>query len=155
MRASLILCDYAAQDAAGGKAHLMGAGWSVTGPLPTPHAIAAFIKVGWTEANEPHKLVLRLMDSDGSVVSIPGPAGMQSLQFPGNLEVGRPPGLPHGSEIDAMFVLNIGALPLVPGQRYAWQLEIDDEVLATEGFLVRAIPPQMNLPASPGTGEQE
>jgi Family of unknown function (DUF6941) len=155
MRASLILCDYAAQDMAGGKAHLMGAGWSLTGPLPTPHGIAAFIKVGWTEANEPHKLVLRLVDSDGNVVSIPGPAGLQPLEFPGNLEVGRPPGIPHGSEIDATFVLNISALPLVPGQRYMWQLEIDDGVMATEGFFVRAMPPQMGVTTQPPAGGAE
>ena len=38
MRASLVLCDYAAQDVLSGKVHLMGAGWSMTGPClpPTP-----------------------------------------------------------------------------------------------------------------------
>ena len=155
MRASLILCDYAAQDAPGGKAHLMGAGWSVTGPMPTPHGLVAFIKVGWTEANEQHKLILRMVDSDGNVVSIPGPAGQQMLLFPGNLEVGRPAGVPHGSEIDATLVLNIGPVQLMPGQRYAWQLEVDDEVLATEGFLVRALPPQLKLPTAPPDAEPE
>jgi hypothetical protein len=80
------------------------------------------------------------VDGDGTVVTITGPAGPQSIEFPGSLEVGRPPGLPHGSEIDATFVVNIGPLPLVPGQRYEWQLEIDSEVRASEGFYVRAMP---------------
>lgn len=153
MRASLVLCDYATQDSTAGKAHLMGAGWSMTGPAPAPHGIAAFIKVGWTEANEPHKLALRLTDGDGNVVSVPGPAGVQQpLEFPGNLEVGRPPGIPQGSELDALFVLNIGPLPLTPGGRYTWQLEIDNEVVATEGFFVRPTPPQMGVAHPPGGG---
>jgi hypothetical protein len=137
MRATLVLCDYAAQDIPGGKAHLIGAGWSVIGPVPSPHGIAAFVKVGWNEANEAHKFTLRLVDADGSLVSISGPAGPQPLAFQGNLEVGRPPGIPQGSEIDATFVANVGSLPLLPGQRYAWQIEIDGNVVATESFLVR------------------
>ncbi len=140
MRAALVLCDYAAQDVPGGKVHLMGAGWSVTGPMPTSHAVAAFVKVGWDEANLPHRLALRLMDSDGTTVSLPGLAGEQRIEFPGNLEVPRPAGLPHGSEIDATFVVNVGALPLTPGQRYRWELEIDGEVIAAEPFLVRPMP---------------
>lgn len=140
MRASLILADYAAQDTPGGKVHLMGAGWSVTGPAPTTHAVAAFVKVSWDETNVPHAVALRLVDSDGAIVKVPGPEGEQPIEFPGNLEVPRPAGIPHGSEIDATFVVNIGALPLTPGQRYRWELEIDGELRASEPFLARSMP---------------
>jgi hypothetical protein len=141
MRASLLLCDYAAQDAPTGKVHVMGAGWSVTAPVAAaPRAVAVFIKVGWTEANEPHKLMLRLIDADGQVVSVEGPAGKQPLEFQGNLEVGRPPGIPQGSEIDASFVINLTALPLVPGQRFTWELEMDGSGLTSESFYVRPLP---------------
>jgi hypothetical protein len=149
MRAALVLCDYAAQDIAGGKVHLMGAGWSVTGPMPTTHAVAAFVKVGWDEANEKHPLALRLLNSDGQVVTLPGPVGEQRIEFPGNLEVPRPAGIPHGSEIDATFVVNVGALPLTPGQRYRWELEIDGEQRASEPFLVR---PMSTPPGAPASG---
>jgi hypothetical protein len=150
MRASLLLCDYAAQDQPGGKVHMIGAGWSVVGPQPNPHGVAAFIKVAWTEANEPHKLILRLTDSDGQIVAVPGPTGRQPIEFSGNLEVGRPPGLPQGSEIDATFTINLAPLPLIPGQRYVWHLEMDEKVLAEEGFFVRALPPQQTpLPGDP------
>jgi hypothetical protein len=152
MRASLILCDYASQDLAAGKVHMIGAGWSVTGSRPTPQAVAAFIKVGWTEANEAHKLVLRLMDGDGNTVGVPGPAGSQGLEFTGNLEVGRPPGLPQGSEIDATFIMNLSPLPLTPGQRYTWVLEIDDTVQASEGFFVRNLPPSHAAPEPGASG---
>jgi hypothetical protein len=148
MRAALILCDYAAQDTAGGKVHLMGAGWSVTGPMPAAHAVAAFVKVGWDEANEKHPLALRLVDSDSQVITIPGPVGQQRIEFPGNLEVPRPAGIPHGSEIDATFVVNVGPLPLTPGQRYRWELEIDGKRQASEPFLVRPMPGSPGAPAS-------
>jgi Family of unknown function (DUF6941) len=138
MRASLILADYAAQDTPGGKVHLMGAGWSVTGPAPTTHAVAAFVKVSWDETNIQHTVTLRLVNSDGEIVSVPGPEEEQRIEFPGNLEVPRPTGIPHGSEIDATFVVNIGALPLTAGQRYRWELEIDGELRASEPFLVRS-----------------
>lgn len=149
MRASVILCDYATQDTGGGKVHLMGAGWSVTGPAPTTHAVVAFVKVSWEETNIPHPVALRLVNSDGETVTVTRPApaeGEQKIEFPGSLEVPRPAGIPHGSEIDATFVVNIGALPLVPGQRYRWELEIDGELRASEPFLVRA---DAALPAQP------
>jgi hypothetical protein len=150
MRAALVLCDYATQDLAGGKVHLMGAGWSVTGPMPTPHAVAAFIKVGWDEANQPHPLRLRLVDSDGTAVTVPGlGGGTQQVEFPGNLEVPRPADIPHGSEIDASFVVNIGATPLTPGQRYRWELRIGEETLASEPFLVRPLPGQPQATGQP------
>jgi len=142
MRASLILCDSAAQDLAAGKVHMLGAGWSIIGPDPGPHAVVAFIKVGWTEANEPHKLVLRLTDGDGNVVTLPGPASAVPMEFSGNLEVGRPAGVPQGSDIDATFALNMAPLPLAPGQRYRWILEINGDELASEGFYVRKPPQQ-------------
>jgi len=151
MRAALVLCDYAAQDLAGGKVHLMGAGWSVTGPMPTTHAVAAFVKVGWDEANVQHTLRLRLVNSDGEVVALPGPAGAQRIEFPGQLEVPRPAGIPHGSEIDATFVVNVGTLPLTPGQRYRWELAIDDIDQASEPFTVRGTLPLGMMP--PGVSQ--
>lgn len=101
-----------------------------------------FIKVDWTEANEQHKFSLRLVNADGQTVTAEGPAGTQPIEFQGNLEVGRPPGIPQGSEIDASFVVNLGPLPLVPGQRFTWQLEMDTETIAAESFYVRPLSQQ-------------
>ena len=111
--------------------------------VPTAHAVAAFVKVGWDETNEPHPLVLRLVDSDGQTVSVPAATGPgQVIEFPGSLEVPRPARMPHGSEIDSTFVINVGPLPLIPGQRYRWELVIDEKTLASEPFLVRSVPDQ-------------
>ncbi len=153
MRASIVLCDFAEQEQPGGKVHMLGAGWSLTGPAPSPQAVVAFIKVAWTDTNEKHKFVLRLTDSDGQLVTTPGPSGPQPLEFPGMLEVGRPPGIPSGSEIDVNFVVGLQPLQLVPGQRYTWRLEIgegESQVQVSESFMVRqAHAPAAESPAQP------
>ncbi len=148
MRASIILCDFAEQDQIGGKVHILGAGWSLTGPQPAPHAVVVLIKIGWDEANREHEFVVRLTDADGGVVSVLSPAGTQELSFNGKFEVGRPPGIPQGSEIDASFVISLQPVPLAGGQRYTWRLEVDQRERATEGFFVRAAPvlPQHSPP---------
>lgn len=156
MRGALILCDYASQEIPGGKVNIIGAGWSVTAPVPGPRAVAVFIKVAWTEANQPHKFSVRMMDADGRVVTAEGPAGAQGIEFQGNLEVGRPAGIPEGSEIDAQFAINLVQLPLVPGQRYAWQLEIDGTETARESFFVArpaGMPPSQNEESDHQDGE--
>jgi hypothetical protein len=140
MRAILVLCDFAEQDQPGGKVHILGAGWSVTGPLPSAHAVVVLIKVGWSETNRPHDFVLRLTDADANPVSVPSPAGSQVLEFRGQLEAGRQPGIPEGSEIDASFVVQLQPVPLTGGQRYTWRLEINSEEAAAEGFYVRPMP---------------
>lgn len=145
MRASIILCDFAEQDQPGGKVHMLGAGWSITGPQPSQHAVAVLIKVGWNEANRQHDFQLQLMDADANTVSVPSPAGTQALIFNGRFEVGRPPGIPEGSEIDTSFVIGIQPIQLPGGQRYTWRLEIDNEPYAAETFFFRAMP----LPLGP------
>ena len=150
MRASIILCDFAEQDQPGGKVHMLGAGWSITGPQPSAQAVVVVIKVGWTEANRPHGFVLRLTDGDGAVVHVPSPAGTQAMEFAGRLEVGRPAGIPEGSEIDTSFVVPLSPLQLTPGQRSTWRLSFGDEQIASESFYMRPVPqPPMALPPAP------
>src|SRR5258708_28243700 len=141
MRASLILCDFAEPDPLAGKVHMLGAGWSVTGPQPAMQSVVALIKIGWNEANRPVDFVLRLTDGDGAVIHVPGLAGAQAMEFKGRMEVGRPAGIPEGSEIDASFVVPLQPLALTPGQRFTWRLSFDDEEVASESFYVRPLPP--------------
>jgi len=151
MRASIVLCDFAEKGQPGGKVHMLGAGWTVIGPGPSPHAVVVLIKVEWTEANRPHDFVLELLDADSNLVRVPSPAGSQLLRFAGNLEVGRPPGIPEGSEIDTSFVVQLQPLQLNGGQRYRWRLTIDTEETASEAFFVRPAPrPQQPTPPPAG-----
>lgn len=144
MEAHVLLADFAQSDQSG-KVNALGLGWSVTS-TPTPHhAVVAFLKVGWDEANEQHQLILSLLTADGvHAVEVPTPFGPQPLQIEASFEVGWPPGLSRGSSIDHALAINIGqGLPLAPG-RYEWRLQVNG--LAREhwraAFTVRAQPNQ-------------
>ena len=54
-------------------------------------------------------------------------SGPQEIRAAGGFEVGRPPGLAAGTDIDLAVAVTIGPLPLEPGNRYAWHLWIDGE----------------------------
>ena len=80
MKVRLVLADYGQNEAATGKVHLLGAGWSQTaigadGFTPSC-AIALFLEVPWDMCNRPLPVVLELLDEDGRAVSV-GPEGHQ------------------------------------------------------------------------------
>jgi hypothetical protein len=133
---TLMLAD--AAQAVGNKLYILGGGWSITGPDPTPSAIAVHLKVPWNEANEPHRLRLELLDSDGQPVRI----GEEPLAVEAEFEVGRPPGLIRGTPIDLSMAINLGAIALPPGGRYEWRLSIDGHHEADWhlAFSTRAMP---------------
>lgn len=125
MRVTMMLAD-AAQEA-NGKLYILGGGWSVTGPKLPPMAIALKVDVPWTEANRQHEWELVLTDADGRPATVGEEPGAREVRLSGKFEVGRPPGLAAGSDIDLAMAVNVGSLPLQPGRRYAWQLWIDGE----------------------------
>jgi hypothetical protein len=125
MRVTMLLAD-AAQEILG-KLYILGGGWSVTGPDVPPMALAIKLDVPWSDANASHEFELTLVDTDGHVVRVDDELdGTREVRIAGSFEVGRPPGLPPGSDIDCAFTVNLGAIPLAAG-RYAWQLWIDGE----------------------------
>ena len=124
MMATILLAD--AAQAIENKLYILGGGWSVTGPDPTPSALAIALKVPWDEANERHEMRVELLDSDGgSVVVGPDPDEARPVVIESQFEVGRPPGLKPGTPIDLAFAVNLGPVPLPPGGRYEWRLSID------------------------------
>lgn len=131
----LILAQAAHADP-NGTLHMLGAGWSVTSTPTAPQAIALLIKVPWDRANEKLALTLELLTADGQPVLLPGPMGTQKVGASAELEVGRPPGVAHGSSLDASFALNVSPMPLAPS-RYQWRAEIAGTI-QTESFQVRA-----------------
>lgn len=141
MKATLILCDHAV--VADGKLFIAGGGWSLTGPAPSPSAIALLIGVPWDQTNQPHKLLLWLEREDGEKVMRPDEFGQDSpLQFEADFEVGRPPGVTPGSHLDMPLAINLPPLPLEPGARYQWVLEVDTHTQGdwTLPFSVRQAP---------------
>ncbi|MFI5361272.1 MAG: DUF6941 family protein [Elusimicrobiota bacterium] len=125
MKVTMMLADSA--QAVGGKLYILGGGWSLTGPLPSPSAIAVLVSVPWNETNRRHRVKVELVDADYRPVLVPTPEGDKPLAISGDFEVGRPPGIIPGSSIEVPFAFNIGPIPLQPDRRYVWKLTIDDK----------------------------
>lgn len=124
MRVTMLLADSAQE--VGGKLYILGGGWSITGPDPTPSAIAIKLEVPWDRANHRYKLLLELVTADGEPVMVPGPSGEDvPLQVSANFEAGRPAGLKPGTPLDGAMAINFGPLPLEPDTRYEWRLTVD------------------------------
>jgi hypothetical protein len=125
MKLTMLLAD--AVQAVNGKLYILGGGWSIIGPEPTPSAIAIKVDVPWDEANTKHRFRLALIDSDGRPVTVPGPIGDLAVEIVGEFEAGRPPGLKAGTPLDVVLALNIGPLPLHPDSRYVWRIWINEQ----------------------------
>jgi hypothetical protein len=123
----MLLADSA--QVADGKLYILGGGWSLTGPDPSPSAVAIKLEVGWNETGVDHHWELFLEDADGQPVMIPTPEGTQPVEIRGDLSVGQPEGIIEGTPIDVPMAINLGPLPLNPGTRFTWRLLVDGEVL--------------------------
>lgn len=108
-----------------GKLYILGGGWNVTGPQPVPSALAGLVRVEWSEANQDHTLRFELVSDDGRPFMAPTAAGLEPFHVEMKFQVGRPPGIAPGSELNVPFAINIGPLPLEPGRRYEWRPRID------------------------------
>ena len=123
MRVTIMLADFA--QAVNGKLYIMGGGWSLTGPAPSPSAIAIKIEVPWNDTNRKHVLKVELLDGDYRPVNAPTQEGTAPVVISGEFEVGRPPGMMPGTPIDVPFAFNLPPIPLEPSRRYVWRVSID------------------------------
>lgn len=119
MKVTMLLADSA--QAVGGKLYILGGGWSVTSP-GVPSSIALYFQVPWDQTDDAHQFRLELLTSDGHPVADEqgNPIGID-----GDLQTGRPAGIPRGTPIDASMAINLPPLPIEPGQRYEWRLTVD------------------------------
>jgi hypothetical protein len=131
MRVAMLLAD--AADVVGGKLYVLGGGWSQLGvpEVPTNMALAIKIDVPWDQTNTKHQVVAKLITADGEEVEVNDEPVRAEVEF----EVGRPPGLPPGTAIDAPLALSFSGLMLAAGT-YVWELEIDGEPAARAPFRV-------------------
>lgn len=97
----------------------------MTGPSPAPMAIALKIDVEWGEASDMHHWELFLQDQDGVQVVFETPEGPQPVEVRGDFQVGTPIGVPEGASVPVNLAVNLGPLPLKPGERFSWRLMID------------------------------
>jgi hypothetical protein len=100
----MLLADHA--EAVNGKLNVMGAGWTDQWRAPRPpeaqipithFGIGVSVLVPWTETNRRHHLVLRIQDEDGRT---------EVGNVEADLEIGRPVGLPDGSDQRAVLAIN-------------------------------------------------
>ena len=136
----MLLADYVV--VSDGKLTIVGGGWSQTGPEPAPFGIGLLIQVPWDQANTRHVFTVQLLDADGAPVSFDEDdveVESDPVEFGGEFEVGRPPGLKPGTPLDFPVAVNSVPLPLEPG-RYEWRLTIDEQSRQdwTLPFTVRA-----------------
>ncbi len=91
-------------EAINGLLYLSGVGWTdLTRPLgpngqvPVNHiGIGIAILVSWNETNQRHHVVLRLENADGQTL----------VNVEGDIEMGRPAGLPPGSDLRGVMAIN-------------------------------------------------
>ena len=149
MQITILLCDSA--QAIGGKLYVLGGGWSITGPQPAPMAVAMKLSIPWADSNRRFSVRLALVDADGRPVQFPsGPDGAaQNVEVPFVFEAGRPAGLVPGTPLDGCFAVNFPPMPLTPGARYEWRVEVDGrcEDAWRVPFSVRANEPSGFSPA--------
>jgi hypothetical protein len=126
---TLLLAD--AAQIGDGKLHLLGVGWDATNSQ-APFAVAALVSVPWDMTNQKIDLKLELIDEDGHAVNFPGTE--DPLVLAGEIEVGRPAGVPAGSSLQGPFAWGFGPMGLTPG-RYTWTLTVG-EVTARRSFTV-------------------
>lgn len=141
MRIHVLLADSAQADPSG-KVHALGLGWTVTSTPMPPVALIAMIWIDWHESNTKFNVVGSLVDTDGNQIEVSQPGGGRGpITFGGELEAGRPPGLPAGTPQMMPIVLNFApGIELPPGARYEWRVEVDTKpnpTIGVAGFLIR------------------
>jgi hypothetical protein len=126
-RVTMLLADSA--QVSENKLYVLGGGWDVTGPEPTPFAIAMLIQISWDQSNRRHNWQLELVDADGGAIEIQTPMGSEEpVSVSGQFEVGRPPGVAAGSWLALPIAIQFAPLPVLePGGRYEWRLSIGTE----------------------------
>jgi hypothetical protein len=122
MKVTMMLAD--AAQAVGGKLYILGGGWSITGPAPTPSAVALMIQTPWDRANEKHHFRLELVDSDGTAVT---DEDAMPILVHGEFEPGRPPGIKPGSWLETTMAINVPPLQLEPDTQFEWRLTVGEE----------------------------
>lgn len=133
LRVTMLLCD--AAQVSGGKLYVLGGGWNTCAPDLPSMAIALLIKVPWDMANRSFEWRLQLFNEDGNPY-YPGEQGKE-IAFAGQFEVGRPPGLKKGQELQVPLAMNAAGIPLRESSGYYWAFFVDGVELERVSFYTR------------------
>lgn len=130
----ITLCNHA--EAVNGLLYISGAGWTDhwrspdrNGQFGVAHfGVGVSILVPWTETNRRFGLTIRVEGEDGDT---------EIANMEGELEVGRPPGLPAGSDLRSVLAMNVDTVfPQAGGYRIIGQVNDDPSTSRTVSFRV-------------------
>jgi hypothetical protein len=126
----LILAD--AAQVVGNKLYLLGGGWETLVvnagfPIQQHCAVAASIRVPWNETNQRRNVEIEIADEDGRPL----------VQLAGQVEVGRPPGIPLGADQRTQLAFGVVLSFPTPGA-YVVIARIDGEEMKRTSFRVMA-----------------
>lgn len=142
----LVLADAAV--AVEGKHYIHGAGWDTiwVGAFPAAHplvAVAIRLRVPWNDTNQPHELVIDILDEDGNSI-VPTPPGAPR----GTINVGRPPNILPGADQVVPLAISLANLTLARPGVYSVILRLDGSDVARSPFSVTLAPGAQQTPAS-------
>jgi uncharacterized protein DUF6941 len=120
----------------GDRVHVLGGGWDTlrTHSVPaTVHSVsvAMRLRVPWTKANERFLVHLDLEDEDGLSI-----LGEHTVSQP--FELGRPSGLPPGSDLGLLWSYTFTHVELPKAGTYSFVIGIDDAMVHRIRFRVVA-----------------
>lgn len=116
------IADHA--EALNGKLYLQGAGWTDITPPVGPNGqsgivhvgIAVSVLVGWNETNRRFPLTIRIIHEDGA----------ELVKVGAQIEAGRPPGIPAGSDLRNLIAISAELAFPMPGT-YELRAELAEE----------------------------
>src|SRR4051812_33933108 len=129
----LVLADSA--QIVGNKLYLLGGGWDVLTvgtafPVQQRCAVAASYRVPWNETNDRHTVEIEVVNEDGASLA----------KVEGQVEVGRPAGLPLGADQRAQIAAEI-VLGLERAGSFAIIARIQGAEVGRTSFRVTTSPP--------------
>ncbi len=84
----------------------------------------------WGKANQPHAIVLALVNEDGEPFL---DVNRTPVRIEGQVEVGRPPGVKHGSYLEAPLALKFPGIAFDPGG-YRFEFYVNGSLEAIVAF---------------------
>lgn len=128
----LILADYA--QVIGNKLYLMGGGWDVlqiqrSFPARQKFAIAVSFHVPWDETNQKQAFSMEILTEDGESLD---------AHLAGQVEAGRPPGIPPGTAQRVQLAINLELELEKPGG-YVIEVRTGEIVMKRASFFVLKI----------------
>ncbi len=112
-----------AAQAVGGKLYVLGGGWHLTGPEPSPSAVLILFEFLDEPVGAPYRWRIALVEADGAPVMGETTEGPLPLVVEGGFEV--PASTVAGAPAAVPIAINLGPIPLPAGSLLEWRVTID------------------------------